>query len=59
MLTFAMPLMILLDLICSTKVSEKSDMAKFWAARLCRLTQQELFVVQELRKINKLKCCGI
>ena len=28
MLTFAMPLMILLDLICSTKVSEKSDMAK-------------------------------
>jgi len=54
-----MPLMILLDLICSTKVSEKSDMAKFWAARLCRLTQQELFVAQELRKINKLKCCGI
>ena len=27
--TFAMPLMILLVLICSTKVSEKSDMAKF------------------------------
>jgi len=28
MLTFAMSLMILLVLICSTKVSEKSDMAK-------------------------------
>ncbi len=53
MLTFAMPLMILLDLICSTKVSEKSDMAKSWAARLCRLTQQELFVAQELiTKLN-------
>ena len=42
MLTFAMPLMILLDLMCSTKVSVKYDMAKSWAARLCRLTQQEL-----------------
>ena len=29
--TFAMSLMILLVLICSTKVSEKSDMAKSWA----------------------------
>ena len=57
--TFAMSLMILLVLICSAKVSEKSDMAKSWAARLCRLTQQELFVAQELRKIDKLKCCGI
>ena len=28
LLTFAMPLMILLVLICSTKVSEISDMAK-------------------------------
>ena len=28
---FAMSLMILLVLICSTKVSEKSDMAKSWA----------------------------
>jgi hypothetical protein len=28
LLTFAMSLMILLVLICSTKVSEKSDMAK-------------------------------
>ncbi len=42
--TFAMSLMILPVLICSTKVSEKSDMTKSWAARLCRLPQQELFV---------------
>ncbi len=34
MLTFAMSLMILLVLICSTKASEKSDMTKSWAARL-------------------------
>jgi hypothetical protein len=43
MLTFAMSLMILLDLICSTKVSEKSDMAKSWAARLCRFALQRTF----------------
>ena len=49
----------LLVLICSTKVSEKSDMAKSWAARLCRLPQQELFVAQELIKKFKLKYCGI
>ena len=59
MLTFAMSLMILLVFKCNTKVSEKSDMAKSWAARLCRLPQQELFVAQELIKIVKLKCCGI
>ena len=52
-------MMILLVLICSTKVSEKSDMTKSWAARLCRLPQQELFVAQELIKAIKLKCCGI
>jgi hypothetical protein len=57
--TFAMPLMILLVLICSTKVSEKSDMTKSWAARLCRLHQQEPFVAQVLIKKVKLKCCGI
>ena len=57
--TFAISLMILLVLNCSTKVSEKSDMAKSWAARLCRLPQQEYFVAQELIKIVKLKCCGI
>jgi len=48
-----MPLIILLVFKRSTKVSEKSDMAKSWAARLCRLTQQELFVAQELiTKLN-------
>ena len=58
--TFAMSLKIfLLVLKRSTKVSEKSDMAKSWAARLCRLPQQELFVAQELIKTVKLKCCGI
>ena len=38
---------------CNTKISEKSDTAKSWAARLCRLPKQELFVAQEL--INKVK----
>ena len=47
-----MSLMILLVLKRSTKVSEKTDMAKSWAARLCRLPQQELFVAQELIKID-------
>ena len=47
--TFAMSLMILLVLICSTKVSEKSDMAK----------PEQLFVAQVLIKKVKLKCCGI
>gem|GEM_PF-5073442 len=41
MITFAMPLMILLDLICSTKVSEKSDMAKSWATFCCSGTYKE------------------
>ena len=54
-----MSLMILLVFKCDTKVSEKSDMAKSWAARLCRLPQQELFVAQVLIKNVKLKCCGI
>jgi len=58
MLIFAMSLMILLVLIYSTKVSEKSDMAKSWAAQLCCLPQQELFVAQVLIKNVKLKCCG-
>ena len=52
-------MMILLVLNCSTKVSEKSDMTKSWAAQLCRLPQQELFVAQELIKAIKLKYCGI
>ena len=34
-------------------------MTKSWAARLCRLSQQELFVAQELINKVKLKCCGI
>jgi hypothetical protein len=70
-----MSLMILLVLNCSTKVSEKSDMAKSWAARLscvpavasatlsgCRAAAsrvEELFVAQELINKVKLKCCGI
>ena len=33
--TISMSLMILLVLICSTKVSEKSDMAKSWAIFCC------------------------
>ena len=57
--TFAMSLMILLVFKRSTKVSEKTDMTKSWAARLCRLPQQELFVAQELIKKVKLKRCGI
>jgi len=48
MLTFAMSLMIFLVFKRNTKVSEKSDMAKSWAVRLCCLSQQELFVAQEL-----------
>ena len=43
---------------CSTKISEKSDMTKSWAARLSLLPQQELFVAQVLIKNVKLKCCG-
>jgi len=34
-------------------------MAKSWAARLCRLPQQDLFAAQELVNNVKLKCCGI
>ena len=44
---------------CNTKISENSDMAKSWAARLCRLPKQELFVAQELINKVKSKCCGI
>lgn len=49
-------------LFCNTKRSEFFDMAKFWAARLCRLPEQvigfaawlvqELFVAQVLKKFN-------
>jgi hypothetical protein len=41
MLTFAMSLMILLVLICSTKVSEQSDMAKPWATFCCSGTYKD------------------
>ncbi len=59
MLTFAMPLMILLNLICSTKVSKKSDMAKSWAARLCRFARRRTFCCSGTYNKVKLKCCGI
>ena len=49
--TFAMSFGDLLYLFCSTKVGEKTDMAKSWAARLCRLLKQELFVAQALIKM--------
>ena len=40
---------VLLVLKCSTKVSEKSDMAKSWAIFCCSGTYKKV----------KLKCCGI
>ena len=39
--TFAMSWMILLVLICSTKVSEKSDIAKSWSTFCCSGTYKE------------------
>ena len=39
-------------LFCNTKISEFFDMAKSWAARLCRLPKQELFVAQVLKKFK-------
>ncbi len=39
-------------LFCNAKISEFFDMAKSWAARLCRLPKQELFVAQVLKKFN-------
>jgi len=57
--TFALSLMILLVLNCSTKVSENltwqnPEPLGFAASRV-----EELFVAQELIKAIKLKCCGI
>ena len=49
---FAMPDEVLFDYFCNTKLSESSDMAKSWAARLCRLPKQELFVAQVLKVFN-------
>ena len=39
-------------LFCNTKISEFFDIAKSWAARLCRLPKQELFVAQVLKRFN-------
>ena len=44
---------------CDTKISEKSDMAKFWALGFAACHKQELFVAQELINKVKSKCCGI
>ena len=49
---FAMPDEVLFDYFCNTKLSESSGMAKSWAARLCRLPKQELFVAQVLKVFN-------
>lgn len=46
--TFAMSDEILLDYVCNTKLSDTSDMAKSWAARLV----QELFVAQDIIKVK-------
>ena len=56
---FAMSIVEFSFLFCNTKISEFFDMAKSWAARLCRLPKQELFVAQELINKVKSKCCGI
>ena len=49
----------ILALNCDTKISEKSDMTKSWAARLCRLPQARTFCCSGTYKKVKLKCCGI
>ena len=49
---FAMSIVEFSCLFCNTKISEFFDMAKFWAARLCRLPKQELFVAQVLKKFK-------
>ena len=47
-----MPDEVLFDYYSNTKLSESSDMAKSWAARLCRLPKQELFVAQDIIKVK-------
>jgi len=49
---FAMSIVEFSCLFCNTKISEIFDMAKSWAARLCRLPKQELFVAQVLKKFK-------
>ena len=51
--------MILLVLICSTKVSEKSDRQNPEPLGFAASRVEELFVAQVLIKKVKLKCCGI
>ena len=60
--TFAMSDEMLFDYFCNIKLSNTSDMAKSWAARLCRLAcqvigsaawlVQELFVAQDIIKVK-------
>ena len=37
---------------CNTKISKFFDMAKPWAARLCRLPKQDFFVAQDIIKVK-------
>ena len=46
-----MPDEVLFDYFCNTKLSNSSDMAKSWAAWLCGLPKQELFVAQVLKRL--------
>ena len=46
---FAIPDEVLFDYFYNTKLSESSDMAKSWAARLCRLPKQELLLLRYLK----------
>ena len=50
---FAMPDEVLFDYYSNTKLSESSDIAIFWAARLCRAAQNiikvKIYSVAELR----------
>ncbi|MBQ8712980.1 MAG: hypothetical protein IJ551_09235 [Prevotella sp.] len=59
MLTFAMSLMILLVLICSTKVSKNLAWQNPGPLAFAASRVEELFVAQELINKVKLKCCGI
>ena len=54
-----MSLMILLVLICSTKVSENLTWKNPGPLGFAASRVEELFVAQELINKVKLKCCGI
>ena len=47
-----MPDEVLFDYFCNTKLSESSDMAKPWAARLCHLACPRFFVALVFKKFN-------